>query len=88
MNIVSLVLLVVFGISVLVTYLLVRRSQIKVVPAAVIGSVFDVIIFGLYSLSAGNPPIQAILVGLILGIVFNVVTVVAASYFRESELAH
>jgi hypothetical protein len=47
-----------------------------------------VLLFGLFSLSVGNVFIQAMLVGLILGILFNLVTVSAAAFFRQNETTH
>lgn len=88
MNPVSIVLLVIFGISVIVTYLTVRRTQMNIVLAGIVGSLVDVILFALYSLSAGNPPVQAALVGFVLGVLFNVMTVAAAAFFRQNTPAH
>lgn len=84
MNPASILLLVIFAVAVLITYLTVRRTQVRVILAMIVGSIVDVIIFGLYSLSAGNLPTQAVLVGLVLGIIFNVMTVAAAAFFRQN----
>ncbi len=84
MSVVSVLLLIVFAISILITYMIVRRTQVRIIIPLILGSVADVIIFALYSLSAGNLPIQAALVGLVLGILFNVMTVAAASFFRQN----
>jgi len=84
MNPLSILLLVVFGVSVLVTYLGVRRGLIKTIVAIVVGSIANVILFFLYSLSSGNVLTQAVLVGLVLGLLFNLVTVAAATFFRQN----
>ncbi len=84
-NPISLILLVLFGLSMLFTYLIVRRTPVRIIYPAVIGSVVDVLLFALYSLSAGNVFVQAALVGLVLGIIFNLVTVSAAAFFRQNE---
>ena len=68
----------------LVTYLVVRRTHVRVLLPAVIGSVVDIILFGLYSLSENNPPVQALVVALVLGILFNALTVTAAAFFRQN----
>lgn len=80
----SIIWLVLFGVSVLITYLVVRRSHIRLLLPVVIGSLVDVILFGLFSLSENNPPAQAVVVALVLGILFNALTVTGAAFFRQN----
>jgi hypothetical protein len=84
-NPISLILLVLFGLSVLITYMIIRRTRIRIIYPAIIGSIVDVLLFGLFSLSVGNVFVQAVVVGLVLGILFNLVTVSAAAFFRQNE---
>ena len=80
----SIIWLVLFAISVLVTYLVVRRTHIRLVLPVVVGSIVDIILFGLFSLSEHNPPAQALVVALVLGLLFNALTVTAAAFFRQN----
>jgi hypothetical protein len=83
----SIILLVLFGISVLVAYLIVRRGRANVAAVAIVGSAIDAVLFMLFSLSQRNGVVQALVVGLVLGIVFNLLAVTGASYFRQDDLS-
>ncbi|MHB8625660.1 MAG: hypothetical protein ACYDBJ_07040 [Aggregatilineales bacterium] len=80
----SVIWLVLIGVSMLITYLVVRRSHMRLLLPVVIGSVVDIVLFGLFSLSENNLPAQALVVALILGILFNALTVTAAAFFRQN----
>ena len=77
--------LVLLGISVVAAYLLVRRGQAGTTALLAIGSAIDVVLFGMFALAQGDPAQQAIAVGIFLGILFNVLTVLIALFFRRNE---
>lgn len=80
-NPISLLFLILFAVSVLVTYLTTRRTQHPVLIVALVGGV----LFLLYSLSVGNPFVQALVLGLVLGALFDALCVTAALFFRQIE---
>ena len=84
----SLILLVLFALSVLGTYMTIRRTQRPVIMVAIVGGVIDCVLFMLYSLSVGNLFVQAAVIGLVLGILFDGLVVTAASFFRQNEAAN
>lgn len=81
----SLILLVLFALSVLGTYIIIRRSQGPIVVVAIAGGVIDCVLFILYSLSVGNLFLQAAVIGIVLGVLFDGLVVTAASFFRQNE---
>ena len=83
----AIVFLILFAISVLGAYMIVRRTQVPVPVVAVAGCLIDAVLFWLFALAQHNPPTQALVVGVVLGVVFNLLTVTAASFFRQGELA-
>jgi hypothetical protein len=88
MSIFSIVLLIIFGVSIVAAYMYVRRTSLSVTTAGIYGSIVNVIVLTLFSLSMGSDLIRALLTGAIMGILFNVLAVVAAGYFRKNEIAH
>jgi len=87
MTIPSLILLAVFGASIAAIYLWVRRGKLTPTQGALIGCAIDIVVLFLFSLSAGNEPLRAVVTGVVGGLVFNLLTVAAASYFRQNEIA-
>jgi glucose-6-phosphate-specific signal transduction histidine kinase len=85
LTIFSYILLAMFAISVVIIYMYVRRGQINTMQGLVYGGVADVIIVTLFSLSAGNDFLRAVLIGMSFGIIFNSITALAAGYFRRNE---
>jgi len=81
----SLIWLVLIAVSIPTTYLIVRRTQVQVLFPAIVGSFVDSLIFGLFSLSVHDSPAQALVAGLVSGILFNTLTVTAAAYFRQNN---
>ena len=84
-NPISLLWLALIAVSIPTTYLIVRRTQVHVLVPAIVGSLVDTAIFGLFSLSVNAYPAQALAAGLIAGILFNTLTVTAAAYFRMNH---
>ncbi len=87
MSIFSIALLAIFGISIVIVYLTVRRTPIRVSQAIISGSLVDVITLFLFSLSSGNDLVRALIVGVVMGILFNALAVSAAAYFRQNDSA-
>ena len=83
----SLIWLALIAVSIPITYLIVRRSQVHVLLPAIVGSLVDTVIFGLFSLSVKDSPAQAVVAGLVAGILFNTLTVTTAAYFRQNNPA-
>jgi hypothetical protein len=81
----SLIWLALVAVAIPATYLIVRRTQLHALIALLVGSVLDSVIFLFYSLSVNDSPTQAVAAGLIAGILFNTLTVVAAAYFRQND---
>ena len=81
----SVIWLVLIAVAIPTTYLIVRRTQVRVLLPAIVGSILDTIIFGLFSLSVNDSPAQALVAGLVAGILFNTLTVTAAAYFRQNN---
>jgi mannose/fructose/N-acetylgalactosamine-specific phosphotransferase system component IIC len=81
----SAILLVLFALSVFGTYLTIRRTQRPVFTIAIVGGVIDCALFMLYSLSVGNPFVQAAVIGIVLGVLFDGLIVTAATFFRQNE---
>lgn len=81
----SLILLVLFALSVLGTYMTIRRTQRPVLIVGIVGGVIDCVLFFFYSLSVGNLFVQAAVIGIVLGVLFDGLVVTAASYFRQNE---
>lgn len=81
----SLVWLALIAVAIPTTYLFVRRTHVRVLFPAIIGSLVDTVFFGLFSLSVNDSPAQALAAGLVTGILFNTLTVTAAAFFRQNH---
>jgi len=75
-----------FAVSLVATYISVRRGWIRMAGGAVVGSMVSSLIVFLFSLTRGNGLVQAIIVALSMGIIFTVIGVVMASFFRMMEV--
>ena len=74
-----------FAIALAAMYLLTRRRLAPVGWVAGVGTVLNVILVLLIALAVGDQPLQAIFVGLVVGVLFSGASVAMAAYFRGSE---
>ena len=82
----ALLLFVVFALVLAVMYISIRRAWFPPGVTATVGVVVSMIIMVLVSLAQNNLPIQAVIVGILLGGIFSGVTLAAAWYFHSQEL--
>jgi len=82
----ALLLFVIFALVLAGMYLSIRRGWFAPGATAAIGVVLSMIIMVMISLAQNNLPIQAVIVGVILGGIFSGVTLAAAWYFHSQEL--
>lgn len=82
----ALFLFVIFALVLAGMYLSIRRAWFSPGVTAGVGVVLSIIVMVLISLAQNNLPIQAVVVGVILGGVFSGVTLAAAWYFHSQEL--
>lgn len=82
----SLLLFVAFAFVLAGMYLSIRRSWFSPGITATVGIGLSIILMVLVSLAQNNLPIQAVVVGVLLGGVFGGITLVAAWYFHSQEL--
>jgi hypothetical protein len=75
-----------FSLSILITYLTVRRAWLRLPVAVIVGIVDNSVCFFLFALARGQGFIEATVIGAILGVVFTIGCVVAAATFRINEL--
>jgi uncharacterized membrane protein len=82
---ISVVFFALFAIALAAMYILTRRRLAPVGWVAGVGTVLNVILVLLISLAVENQPLQAIFVGLVVGVLFSGASVAMAAYFRGSE---
>ncbi len=82
----SLLLFAIFAIVLAGMYLSIRRGWFAPGVTAAVGVVLSMIIMVMVSLAQNNLPIQAVIVGILLGGVFSGITLAAAWYFHSQEL--
>ena len=82
----ALLLFVVFALVLAAMYLSIRRAWFSPGVTAAVGVILSMVVMVLISLAQNNLPIQAVIVGVILGGVFSGVTLAAAWYFHSQEL--
>lgn len=82
----GLLLFVVFALALLGMYLAIRRNWVAPVVSTGVGIALSIILMTLISFSQGNPPIQAIIVGLVVGGLFGGATLAVAWYFQAQAL--
>ncbi len=82
----ALLLFVVFALVLAGMYISIRRAWFPPGVTAAVGVVVSMIIMVLVSLAQNNLPIQAVIVGVIVGGIFSGVTLAAAWYFHSQEL--
>ena len=76
--------LLTFCLAILLTYLSIRRRWLPVIPTSAIGAVVACVSFVLFSLSSGNGIVQALVVGIMLGLLFTGMNISMAMYFRSN----
>ncbi len=82
----ALLLFVVFALVLAGMYLSIRRGWFPPGVTATVGVVVSMIVMVLISLAQNNLPIQAVIVGILLGGIFSGITLAAAWYFHSQEL--
>ena len=78
------IFLLMLGVSLVISYGLVRRGRVAALIMLAIGGLIDVLLFGLFALAQGDPVQQAVVVGILLGIMFNTLAVLIALFFRRN----
>jgi ABC-type Fe3+-siderophore transport system permease subunit len=84
-NLASIVFLVLFCVSTVLVYVAVRRGWLAVTASAGLGAAASITFFMLFSLAQGNEFTQALIVGVLMGVLFTGLTVAMASFFRNNE---
>ena len=80
------IIFVVFALILAGIYLSIRRQWFAPGLTAGLGVVASMILMTLFSLAQNNMPIQAIIVGILLGGLFSGATLAAAWYFHSNEM--
>lgn len=81
----ALILFVAFAFVLVGTYLSIRRAWFPPGITATVSIVLSMILMVLISLAQQNMPLQAVVVGVLLGGVFSGATLAAAWYFHGQE---
>lgn len=77
----TLIILSLFGVSIVATYLAVRRNWLRIANASVVGGSLNIILVTVYVTSQGVSLPQAITIGLALGLLFTLMSVSIGAYF-------
>lgn len=80
------VIFVVFALVLAGIYLSIRRQWFAPGLTAGVGVVLSMFMMTLFSLAQNNVPVQAIIVGILLGGLFSGATLAAAWYFHSNEM--
>jgi hypothetical protein len=80
----SIIFLALFGLSTVLTYLAIRRGWTRALPGASLGAVANSVFLMLYALVKGNLFLAALIIGVALGLLFTVLTVSIALFFRNN----
>ena len=81
----ALIFFVLFALTLVGTYLGVRRGWAPTRAIAALGAVLSILTMVLFSLGQENTLLQALIVGVLLGGVFTAATVAVATFFRNAE---
>jgi nitrate/nitrite transporter NarK len=81
----ALIFFVLFGLTIFVTYMAVRRSWAPTRIVTIAGAILSIITMVMFSLGQGNTIAQALVVGFLVGSIFAAAAVSIASFFRSSE---
>lgn len=82
----SLLLFAAFALVLAGMYISIRRNWFPPGITAAVGVVLSMVLMVMVSLAQNNLPIQAVIVGVLIGGVFSGVTLAAAWYFHSQEL--
>ena len=80
------VIFVVFAALLAGIYLSIRRQWFAPGLTAGVGVILSMILMTLFSLAQNNVPVQAIIVGILVGGLFSGATLAAAWYFHSNEM--
>jgi hypothetical protein len=78
----SLPLLLIFGVGVFLTYFAARHNWGKLITIGVVGAFVNTVVIMLYAIIKRNPVGQAVLVGIVLGVLFTLMGISIGAYFR------
>ncbi len=81
----ALIFFLLFALIIVGMYLGVRREWARPGGIALVGGIASMITMALFSLAQGNPGLQAVVVGVLVGGVFTALTVSIANFFRGDE---
>ncbi len=82
---IALIFFVLFALSVVATYLGVRRAWASTGVVTGVGAVASIVSMVLFSLGQGTGVVQALVVGFLVGSVFVAAAVSIAGFFRSNE---
>jgi ABC-type Fe3+-siderophore transport system permease subunit len=74
------------ALALLLTYLSIRREWLAPIATALISVGASMVLMALISLAQQNSPVQAVVVGILVGGMFSGATLGIAWYFHSSEL--
>jgi hypothetical protein len=75
--------LILFGISIVISYMAIRRGYVSAPGGTIVGCMTNSLFSFLYAISKGNGLTQALIAGLTVGILFAVVAGVLSATFRS-----
>lgn len=81
----ALIFFILFALTIVVTYLGIRRNLAPTGILTGAGAMVAIIFMILFALGQGNSPAQALVVGFLVGAVFVALTASIANFFRSNE---
>jgi hypothetical protein len=75
--------LILFGVSILISYLAIRRGYVSAPGGTILGCMTNSLFAFLYAISKGNGLTHALIAGLTIGILFAVVVGLFSATFRS-----
>lgn len=81
----ALLFFLLFAITVLITYLAVRRAWARTGPVTLVGAVVGIVTMFFFARGQGNSVPQALVAGVLVGSIFIAAAVSIAGFFRSSE---